>query len=76
MSKKYLTKKELADELSLTKRGIEELMRCRKIPFIALGHRTVRFVLAEVEKALGRFEHKAIGQPGYRSEFGAEGTRP
>ena len=61
MSKKYLTKTELAHELGLTKRGVEELMRRRKIPFFALGHRTVRFVLAEVEKALTQFEHKAVG---------------
>jgi excisionase family DNA binding protein len=60
MSKKYLTKKELAHELGLTKRGVEELMRSRKIPFLALGHRTVRFVPADVEKSLARFEHKAI----------------
>ena len=61
MSKKYLTKTELAHELGLTKRGVEELMRRRKIPFFAIGHRTVRFVLAEVEKALTQFEHKAVG---------------
>lgn len=60
MSKKYLTKKELAHELGLTKRGVEELMRCRKIPFLALGHRTVRFVLADVENSLTRFMHKAV----------------
>lgn len=60
MSKRYLTKSELAHELGLTKRGVEELMRCRKIPFLVLGHRTVRFVLAEVEKALLRFEQKAV----------------
>jgi excisionase family DNA binding protein len=62
MSKKYLTKQELAAELGLKRRGIEELMRRRKIPFLSLGHRTVRFELPKVEKALGKFEHKAVGQ--------------
>jgi excisionase family DNA binding protein len=60
--RKYLTKTELAELLGLTKRGVEELMRARKIPFLALGHRTVRFVLAEVEKALTKLEVKAVGQ--------------
>jgi hypothetical protein len=50
----YLNKLELAARLGM--------MRRRKIPFIALGHRTVRFHWPTVEKALGRLEHKAIGQ--------------
>jgi hypothetical protein len=40
------------------------MMRRRKIPFIALGHRTVRFHWPSVEKAIGKLEHKAIGQEG------------
>jgi excisionase family DNA binding protein len=58
----YLNKQELAAKLGITRRNVEEMMRRRKIPFIALGHRTVRFHWPSVEKALGRFEHKAIGQ--------------
>ena len=56
----YLNKVQLANLLGITKRGVEELMRSRKIPFLALGHRTVRFYWPAVEKALGKFEHKAI----------------
>ena len=59
---RYLTKSELAGALGMSKRGVEGLMRRRKIPFLTLGHRTVRFFWPAVEKALGRLEHKAIGQ--------------
>jgi excisionase family DNA binding protein len=59
---RYLTKAELALELRMTKRGVDELMRRRKIPFLALGHRTVRFDWEQVCKALARFEHRAVGQ--------------
>ena len=58
----YLSKIELAEKLGMKKRGIEELMRRRKIPFLALGHRTVRFDWEQVRKALARFEMKAVGQ--------------
>ena len=54
MNKKYLTKKELGRELGLTKRGVEELMRTRKIPFLLLGHRTVRFVPGRMLKNRSR----------------------
>lgn len=58
----YLNKLELAERLGTTKRGVEELMQRRKIPFMKLGHRTVRFNWAAVEKAVSRFEYKAVGQ--------------
>ena len=60
----YLNKKELAGRLGVSRRGVEEMMRRRKIPFLALGHRTVRFHWPSVEKAIGKLEHKAIGQEG------------
>ena len=58
----YLNKLELAAKLGITRRGVEELMRAHKSPYLALGHRTVRFFWPAVEKALARLEHKAIGQ--------------
>jgi excisionase family DNA binding protein len=61
-SRDYLNKLELAERLGITRRNVEEMMRRRKISFIALGHRAVRFFWPAVEKALGRLEHKAIGQ--------------
>jgi len=62
--KLYLSKLELAEKLCITKRLVEELMGRRKIPFLALGHRTVRFYWPAVEKALAKFEHKAVAQEG------------
>ena len=41
---------------------VEQLMRKRKIPYLRLGHKTVRFCWPKVLAALDRFEHKAIGQ--------------
>ena len=53
----YLDKKGLADRLSLpSKRVVEEMMRKRKIPYLTLGYRTVRFYWPAVEKALGKLE--------------------
>ena len=60
--KLYLSKLELAEKLCITKRIVEELMYRRMIPFIRLGHRTVRFYWPAVEKALAKFELKAVGQ--------------
>ena len=42
-------------------RMVEELMRKRKIPFIRLGHRTVRFSWAKVLAAVNALERRAIG---------------
>ncbi|MGO8760714.1 MAG: hypothetical protein ACLQUS_01825 [Desulfobaccales bacterium] len=56
-----MNKVELAAELGVTKRGVEQLMRTRKIPFLVLGHRTVRFDWEKVQQALLRFEVKAVG---------------
>ncbi len=61
-NQRYLTKVELAELLGVTRRVVEEMMRRRMIPYLSLGHRTVRFFWPAVEKALGRLEHKAIGQ--------------
>lgn len=61
-SKGYLNKDQVAEKLGITKRGVEELMRKRKIPYLSLGHRTVRFVWSAVEQAIAKFEHKAVGQ--------------
>ncbi len=62
MDQKYLNKDELAARLGLKKRGVEELMRRRQIPFMKLGHRTVRFYWPAVEKAVAKFELRAVGQ--------------
>ena len=62
----YLNKLELAAKLGITRRNVEDMMRRRKIPFLTLGHRTVRFYWPAVERALAKFEHRAVGQEACR----------
>lgn len=61
---RYLTKVELAERLGVTRRVVEEMMRRRMIPYLSLGYRTVRFFWPAVERALAKFEHKAVCQEG------------
>jgi excisionase family DNA binding protein len=60
----YLNKLELAAKLGVTRRVVEDMMRRRMIPYLSLGHRTVRFHWPAVERALSKFEHRAVGQEG------------
>lgn len=55
-----LSKDQLAAQLGTSKRGIEELMRKRKIPVIRLGWRTVRFSWPKVEAALAKLETREV----------------
>jgi hypothetical protein len=56
-------KEELRRRLNLPSiRMVEQLMRKRKIPYLRLGHKTVRFSWTKVLEALARFEHRAVGQ--------------
>ena len=56
-----IDKEELRRRLNLPSvRMVEELMRKRKIPYIRLGYRTVRFSWAKVLAAVNAFEHRAI----------------
>ena len=50
----YETKDEVARRLSVSKRTIDNLMRQRRLPFIKLTSRTVRFPKAEVDTYLAR----------------------
>lgn len=50
-----LTKAELAKHLQVCPRTVDYLMARRKIPFIKLGGRIVRFRLTDVERALQRY---------------------
>jgi hypothetical protein len=60
---RFLDKEQLRKKLSLpSTRGVDELMRTKRIPFLRLGHRTVRFDWPKVEKALGRLEVKEAGR--------------
>ena len=61
-SGELLTKEELRVRLNLPSvRMVDELMRRRKIPYLRLGHRTIRFEWTKVQAALARFECKAVG---------------
>ncbi len=56
-----IDKEELRSRLNLPSvRMIAELMRKRKIPFVRLGHRTVRFSWPKVLAALNTLEQRAI----------------
>lgn len=58
---RLLTKKDLAKLIGggFSVRGVEELMKARKIPCIRIGHKTVRFRWSAVSEALNKFEVKA-----------------
>ena len=59
----FLTKEQLRERLNLpSTRMVDELMRRRKIPYLKLGAKTVRFDFEKVKAALEKFEHKAVGQ--------------
>jgi predicted DNA-binding transcriptional regulator AlpA len=58
---KLLNKQELRDRLGLqSTRGIDELIRRKKLPVIRLGYRTVRFSLPQVMLALERLTVKEV----------------
>lgn len=62
-SNRYLDKDQLRQLLNLpSTRMVDELMRKRKIPYIKLGHKTIRFEWVKVKAAIEKFEHKAVGQ--------------
>lgn len=57
-----IDKEELRRRLSLPSvRMVDELMRRRKIPYVRLGHRTVRFSWPKVLAAISRLECRALG---------------
>jgi hypothetical protein len=60
---RLLTKEELRAVLNLpSTKMVDGLMRRRAIPFIRLGHRTVRFERSAVEKALRKMEIHEVGR--------------
>lgn len=60
-SSDFLTKEELRDRLNLpSTRKVEEMMKARMIPFMRLGHKTVRFNWTKVQHALNCYECKAV----------------
>jgi excisionase family DNA binding protein len=55
---RFLTKDELAAMLGITRRGVECLMKSRRIPYTKIGTH-VRFQLDRVMQALDGFEVRA-----------------
>ena len=53
--------KTLSAEINLPDRTIRTLMRRRKIPYIKVGHRTLRFQPEKVKTALERLTVKEVG---------------
>jgi hypothetical protein len=60
MTEQLMDKKQLAKRLKLKNRGVESLMKARKIPFMRLTNKTVRFSWPCVEAALAAYEVKAV----------------
>jgi excisionase family DNA binding protein len=56
-----LNKDQLAKLLGIKRRGVEGLMKDRKIPVLRLGRRCIRFELDKVMASLRRLEQRAIG---------------
>jgi hypothetical protein len=60
---RFLDKEGLRKKLNLrSTRNVDELMLAKRIPFLRLGHRTVRFDWPKVERALARLEVKEVGR--------------
>jgi excisionase family DNA binding protein len=55
-----VTKSVVARDCSVTPRTIETWVRFKKIPCVRIGHRTVRFRLADVRKALAKRTVKEV----------------
>lgn len=59
----YETKSQVARRLNVSRRTIDNLMRRRRLPFIKLTSKIVRFPKAEVDAFLARnFRVQAFGQ--------------
>jgi len=56
-----LTKQELATALGVSPRTIDNWMAQRRIPFIRITSRLIRFDLNRVKEALARYEIKEVG---------------
>jgi excisionase family DNA binding protein len=60
VSRKSLSKRDLARELNVSIRTIDAWMHEKRIPFKKLGSRLIRFDLDRVEKALERYTIEEI----------------
>ena len=59
----YMTKQQVARHLAVSVRTIDALMRARKLPFIKLTRKLVRFPKADVDSYLAQHHRvKAVGE--------------
>ena len=57
----WLTKKQLQERLNLhSTRGVDQLMKERKVPWCRCGHKTIRFRWPDVEAALEKLTVRAV----------------
>ena len=61
IAKPFLSKEELCIALNVSPRTIEHWTRSRRIPFLRLSKRMLRFSLPRVEAALNRYEVREVG---------------
>lgn len=59
---RFMRRKQMARYLGVSERHLSDLVARRIIPCLRLGHRTVLFDPAKVERALERFEQREIGR--------------
>ena len=62
ISKRLLSKKELACALGVSTRTIENWLSQKRIPQLRLSARLTRFSLPKVEAALARYEIREVGR--------------
>ena len=55
-----VTKEVIARDSGVSPRTVEWWVRTRKIPYVKAGHRTIRFRLADVRKALAKRTVKEV----------------
>jgi excisionase family DNA binding protein len=59
--RKLVDIEKLSEETGFSVRTLRTFIAGKKIPFLKIGHRTMRFDPDKVEKALERFEIKEVG---------------
>jgi excisionase family DNA binding protein len=61
VTKRLLSKRELAAVLNVSERTLDNWLAQKKIPRLRLSNRLTRFNLSRVEAALARYEVKEVG---------------
>jgi DNA-binding XRE family transcriptional regulator len=57
----FLSKRELALAIGVSPRTVDNWMAQKRIPFLRLSARLIKFNLERVKTALGRYEIKEVG---------------